>query len=78
MQIELHHDDCLNALKHLQADSIDLIITSPPYNLGKTHHTGNNRFKSYTEYNDDMPEEMYQQWQKEVLNECFRVLKTNW
>ena len=54
---------------------MDLIITSPPYNLGKSHHTGNNHFKAYTDYDDDMPEELYQKWQVEILNECHRVLK---
>ena len=72
---KIHNIDFLEGLRQLEDNSIDLIITSPPYNLGKQHHTGNNRFKSYNEYNDDMPEELYQQWQIEVLNECYRVLK---
>ncbi|WP_410959917.1 DNA methyltransferase, partial [Salmonella sp. SAL4362] len=29
--MELINDDCLIALKMLQSDSIDLIVTSPPY-----------------------------------------------
>jgi site-specific DNA-methyltransferase (adenine-specific) len=62
-------------MKKIPMNSVDLIITSPPYNLGKTHHTGNNRFKSYNEYNDDMPEELYQEWQIEILKECYRILK---
>lgn len=74
-RIILYQGDCLEVMKHLPDESVDLIITSPPYNLGKTHHTGNNRFKSYSEYNDDMPEELYQQWQIDVLRECFRILK---
>lgn len=69
--------DCLEGLKSLDDESVDLIITSPPYNLGKSHHTGNNRFKAYTDYNDNMPEELYQKWQTEILNECYRVLKKN-
>ena len=73
--IKLLHGDCLQIMKEMPEGSVDLIITSPPYNLGKTHHTGNNRFKSYSEYNDDMPEELYQKWQIEVLQECFRILK---
>jgi len=72
---KIYNVDCLEGLKQLDNNSVDLIITSPPYNLGKQHHTGNNRFKSYTDYDDNMPEELYQQWQVEVLNECYRVLK---
>ena len=67
--------DCLQGLRALEDESVDLIITSPPYNLGKSHHTGNNHFKAYTDYDDDMPEELYQKWQVEILNECYRVLK---
>ena len=74
-QLQLYQGDCLEVMKTLPDESVDLIITSPPYNLGKTHHTGNNTFKSYSEYNDDMPEALYQQWQIEVLRECFRILK---
>ena len=67
--------DCLEGIKQLDDESVDLIITSPPYNLGKSHHTGNNHFKAYTDYDDDMPEELYQKWQTEILNECYRILK---
>lgn len=74
-QLQLYQGDCLEVMKNLPDECVDLIITSPPYNLGKTHHTGNNTFKSYSEYNDDMPEALYQRWQIEVLKECFRILK---
>ena len=67
--------DCMDGMKNLPSESIDLIITSPPYNLGATHHTGNNKFKPYESHDDDMPEKEYQKWQIDVLNECHRVLK---
>ena len=72
---KIYNMDCLEGLRALEDESVDLIITSPPYNLGKSHHTGNNHFKAYTDYDDDMPEELYQKWQVEILNECYRVLK---
>lgn len=68
----LIHGNCLEKLKDLEDNSVDIIITSPPYNLGNTHHTGNIRHKAY---NDDLPENDYQQQQIEVLEQCFRVLK---
>ena len=73
--IDLRCGDCLELMKQLPDGSVDLIITSPPYNLGKTHHTGNHRFKGYSQYNDDMPEDLYQKWQIEILSECYRILK---
>lgn len=77
IQNNIFNIDCLVGMKSIPDNSIDIIITSPPYNLGKQHHTGNKRFKSYSQYDDDMPEELYQQWQVEVLNECYRILKHN-
>ena len=70
----IYNLDCLDGLKKLNDKSIDLIITSPPFNLGNTHHTG---FKKHKSYDDKMPEKEYQSWQLKVLNECFRVLKNN-
>ncbi len=61
-------------LKKLKDSSIDLIITSPPYNLGNDHHTGAKRHKAY---DDNLPEADYQKWQKNILDESFRVLKNS-
>jgi DNA modification methylase len=45
---KIYKQDCLDFLSMLQSNPIiDLTITSPPYNLGKTHHTGNNKFDAY-------------------------------
>lgn len=33
--VELVLGDCLNAMKDLEADSIDTVITDPPCSLGK-------------------------------------------
>jgi len=68
----LYFGDCLSILKDFPSSSVDLIITSPPYNLGKRHHTGG---KYHIPYFDNMPEAEYQKWQIEVLNECYRILK---
>ena len=73
-KVRLWHGDCLELMGRIPDNYVDLIITSPPYNLGKNHHTGDNRFKSYEEYDDNMPEKLYQQWQIEFLNECYRIL----
>jgi len=64
--------DCLEKLKELPDNSIDLVVTSPPYNLGNNHHTGTKRHKAY---DDNMLENEYQEQQIAVLNECYRVVK---
>lgn len=71
---KIYNYECLEGLNKLDDCSIDLIITSPPYNLGNNHHTAN---FYHQPYDDDMKESKYQEWQTKVLNECYRVLKPN-
>lgn len=72
--IDLRQGDCLEILKTIPNESIDCIITSPPYNIGKMH---SNHLQFGTYAGNDMKEEEYQDWQIKVLNECYRVLKPN-
>lgn len=66
--------DCLEIMKEIPDKSVDMVFTSPPYNLGNGHHTGSKKHKAY---NDNMTESEYQKWQILVLKECYRVLKDN-
>ena len=70
--IDLRLGDCLEVMKTIPDNSVDLVITSPPYNLGNNHHTGNKR---HNPYNDNIPEFQYQMNQLAVLKELFRVVK---
>lgn len=72
--IDLRQGDCLEILKTIPNESIDCIITSPPYNIGKMH---SNHLQFGTYAGNDMKEDEYQDWQIKVLNECYRVLKPN-
>ena len=59
--------DALDLLKSIPDDTVDLIVTDPPYNLGKDY--GNNHdLKGFSEYI-----EFTRQW----LTEANRVLKPN-
>ena len=71
MTVTLYHGDCLDIMRNIPDKSVDAVITSPPFNLGNDHHTGNNR---HNPYDDNMPEEDYQAWQIAVLDELYRVL----
>ena len=70
----IYIEPCEETLKRFEDNSIDLIITSPPYNIGKMH---SNRLQFGSYANNDMKEPDYQKWQIEVLNECYRVLSEN-
>ena len=63
--------DCLEVLAQIPDKSIALGITSPPFNLGNTHHTGNHRHQAY---DDNLPETEYQSMQIAVLNDLYRII----
>ncbi len=60
--IVVFHGHCLNLLKTIPDRSIQLIVTSPPYNIGK-------------EYEQQLKIEDYINQQQEIITECFRILK---
>ena len=72
MYITLYNLDVLEGLSKVPNEYFDLTITSPPYNLGNKHHTGNNYHQAY---DDNLPEDQYQQNQIEVLQELYRTTK---
>lgn len=62
----IYNQDCIAGMKeHIPDDSIDLIVTSPPYNVGIQYDT----------HNDRMPLDEYWIWCRQWLTECYRVLK---
>ncbi|MDP2692678.1 MAG: site-specific DNA-methyltransferase [bacterium] len=67
--------DTLKILKTLDTGSIDLIITSPPYNKKEVNKGWLAKNVKYNACSDSIPEPKYQDNQIEVLNELFRVTK---
>jgi site-specific DNA-methyltransferase (adenine-specific) len=57
--------DCRDALKSVEAKSVHLVVTSPPYNLNI----------EYGKHKDSMPFDQYMEFTKEWLRECYRVLR---
>lgn len=78
----LQNIDVLEGIKQLDDESIDIIITSPPYNKGGLNGKRNKgtKWNKTIDYGgdfniDNKPEDEYQEWQLNILKECFRVLK---
>lgn len=69
---KIYLGDAFKTLLTFPDKSVDIIITSPPYNLGNNHHTGS---KITQAYDDSLPEWKYREEQLFVLAELFRVLK---
>ncbi len=67
--------DALEILRKLPDNSIDMGVTSPPYNKGENKKGWLVNKVVYKGATDNLPEEQYQKIQIEVLNELYRVIK---
>ncbi len=85
---KVHCGDCIELMDKMPANSVDLVVTSPPYNLRNS--TGNGmkdgrggKWKNAAlingyeaaEYDDNMPNDEYVAWQRKCLESMMRVLK---
>lgn len=73
----LINGDCFEKLKEIPDDSIDLILTDPPYNIAK-YSTGNMKFDWRSEINNDLAEwDLETLNPKDLLSEFKRILSPN-
>ena len=70
---QIHHGDCLELLAQLPDECVDLVVTSPPYNLRSGGRCRG--WPDYDGYGDDRPHDEYVAWQQESLREMYRVIK---
>lgn len=80
--------DAIQEMKKLPSESIELIVTSPPYNLKNS--TGNGMkdgrggkwanaalVNGYATYDDNMPYDEYIEWQRACLSEMLRLISND-
>lgn len=80
--------DFLDVAKTIPDASVDLVVTSPPYNIKNS--TGNGLkdgrggkwsraglIRGYANYHDSMPHDEYAEWQRACLTEMLRVLRND-
>lgn len=85
---KVHCGDCVELMNRMPVGSVDLVVTSPPYNLRNS--TGNGMkngsggkwenaalIQGYTDSTDDMPHDKYVAWQRNCLTAMMRVLSEN-
>lgn len=60
-EVTLHEGDCLNLLRTIPSGIATLVVTSPPYNIGK-------------EYEKKRAVDEYIAWQRVIIHECYRTL----
>jgi site-specific DNA-methyltransferase (adenine-specific) len=66
-KFDLRRQDCITGMSRLAEESVDLVVTSPPYNLGI----------SYGKYSDRQDRRSYLGWCGEWAGQVKRVLKSN-
>lgn len=83
---KVHCGDSVELMNSMPAESVDLCVTSPPYNLRNS--TGNGLkdgrggkwanaalINGYDEHHDQMPYEDYVAWQRRALAAMVRIIK---
>jgi site-specific DNA-methyltransferase (adenine-specific) len=66
-KFDLRGEDCVKGMSRLADESVDLVVTSPPYNLGI----------SYSKYSDRQDRLSYLGWCGEWAKQVRRVLKSS-
>lgn len=85
---KVHCGDCIKLMDKMPPACIDLVVTSPPYNLRNS--TGNGMkngsggkweraalINGYADHDDAMPHEEYVAWQRQCLTSMMRLLKSD-
>jgi site-specific DNA-methyltransferase (adenine-specific)/modification methylase len=86
LEIEInktYNESCLDLLSRIPDDTIDLVITSPPYNMNLRIRKGKycsrqivKEFSTkYSDFNDNMPIDKYYDFHIKVLKELLRTSK---
>jgi len=65
---KLYHGDCMDVLKQLPSNSVDMVFADPPFNLNKLYPS---------KIDDNLKSEIYLEWCEEWIDECIRILKNN-
>jgi site-specific DNA-methyltransferase (adenine-specific) len=66
-KFDLRRQDCIQGMSRLKNESVDLVVTSPPYNLGI----------GYRKYADRQDRQSYLNWSAKWAAQIRRVLRSN-
>jgi site-specific DNA-methyltransferase (adenine-specific) len=72
-KLTLYNDDCFKILKDIPNDSIDLIVSDPPYGLGFVDGHRSNKKQDWDKFTSQEYVDFLSSW----FNEAYRVLKQN-
>jgi site-specific DNA-methyltransferase (adenine-specific)/modification methylase len=79
--MKLYHGDCLDMMKDIPDNTVDMVFTSPPYNMNLRIRNGvycsrqivKELSTKYNHYPDNLQMDDYYLFNKRVIDECLRV-----
>ena len=69
---KIYNGSCLDTMKHMPDKFVDLVVTSPPYNMGGGEKK-ERRSAKYKHFNDNMSTSNFYQLHHDILGELIRV-----
>lgn len=76
---KIHHGDCIELMKKIPNDSVDLIFADPPYNLqlnGELYRPNQTKVDAVDdEWDKFVSKEEYDKFTTSWMKECYRILK---
>lgn len=82
MKYKIFNEDCIRTMERLSEKGlkVDVILTSPPYNISRVVNTENaltDHHNKYKYYKDNKNDEDYLEWIEEIFNNYDKVLVEN-
>lgn len=74
---KIYNGDCLDIMQKIENKTIDLVLTSPPYNTSRNSGSMDNYEKRYDIYLEQRNNDEYINWTLNIFNEYNRILKDN-
>lgn len=72
---KIYNGDTVEYMKKIDDKSVQLILTSPPYNSSQRKDGFNNKYPTDDTFTDDISDEKYLDWMVDVFKEYERILK---
>ena len=73
-EFKIYNEDCIATMERLPAGSVDLVLTSPPYNM-TSRKGGYADSGRYDVYQDWKTEEEYRNWTVDIFDHFDRILR---
>lgn len=72
-----YNEDCIKTINRMKENSIDCVLTSPPYNMTKRKGGYADKQKRYDQYDDFKTEYEYIKWTSDIFTNLDKVLVKN-